>query len=59
LTAPEQFVKDVSGAAAAENLAENLERIVEPARPTRSGSHARVKGGVAVLVIGGALLRLA
>src|SRR5438552_1724834 len=57
--AAEQFVEDAAGAAA-EDFAENLERIVESAA-ARPSARARsgIESGVAVLVISGALLRVA
>ena len=60
LAAAEMFSKMLPPAAAAEDFAENIERIVEPAAAAAAaGALARVKGRVAVLVVGGAFLRVA
>ena len=61
LAAAEDVFKNAA-AARAEDLAENVERIVEAAARRsrrRAGALARVKRGVAVLVVGGAFLRVA
>ena len=60
LAAAEDIFKNAA-AAAAENLAENFERDRGSRRRSRraTGALARVKGGVAVLVVGGAFLRVA
>ena len=52
--AAEEFIQD---AAAAENVAEDLEGVMETAAPI--SARATVEGVVAVLVVGGALLRIA
>src|SRR5690242_5612951 len=44
-------------AASTEHFAEDLERIVETARAAKASSPA-IEGGVAVLIVGGAFLRI-
>src|SRR5207249_9271485 len=55
----EQFVEDAA-ATAAEDLAKNFKRIVEPtaAKPS-AGARSGIESGVAVLVVSRALLRVA
>jgi hypothetical protein len=56
--AAEQLVEDAARAAA-KDFAENFKRVVESAAAKTTRARARVKGGVAVLVVSGALLRVA
>ena len=58
LAAAEKILKDAATAAAAENFAKDIERIMKTAATTACPG-ARIKGGVAVLVVGGAFLRVA
>ena len=55
----QKLVKDAAATAPAEDLAEYLKWIVKaPAAAATPGAHARIEGGVAVLIVGGAFLRL-
>jgi hypothetical protein len=55
----EELVEDVFDVSCPERLAEKVKGIVESARAGARAAAARVEGIVAVLVVGGALLRVA
>ncbi len=62
VAAAEKIFKNAAASAAAKHFAENVERIVEAAAAGKAAAAragAGIKGGVAVLVVGGALLRVA